>query len=256
MGLFTLAKETDEASEMSEFARWLLQASDRIGLSVSRIAERAGMSRSYLHKLMNSHKPEYRYYRSPRYEKTLAIGSVVGDVPGAMQAAGRQKEYQERTGKQQATSAVISGHVIEAIKGLFNGMDDPLSRIGRDVDTSQFSRLPLATGRASAGAEVLTAETEETEQLGDVIRGDVRTICVDGDCMEPFFRNGDILFVQRSDTAENGQTVVAVFNGESVACKVYRNTNEGEFLEATNGKYPRISGDFRIVGIVKGSYRP
>lgn len=205
---------------------------------------------------MNSHKPEYRYYQAPSYEKTLAIGEVVGDVLGAMQAAGRGQEYDERTGRQRASSAAVAKQVAESIEKLFSGMDDPLARIGPDVDVRQFTRLPMATGRASAGEGALTGTGEETEQFGDVIKGDVRTICVDGSCMEPFYHNGDILFVLRSDTAANGEIVVAVFNGESVACKVYRNTDEGEFLETTNGKYPKITGDFRIVGVVKGSYRP
>lgn len=250
-------KDNTGSGEMSAFAAWFLRASDRVGQSQTRIAERAGLSRSYIFKVMNSHKPEYRYYQRPSYDKTLALGVAVGDVTGAMQASGHIKEYQERTGESRSQdNSPTAEKMLGVIKNLLGGIDDPLSRIGPDVDTRQFSSLPLATGAVSAGHELPTFPGVESEQFGDVVRGDVRTIRVDGNCMEPFYRHGDILFVQRSESAGSGDKIVAVLDGETVACKVYRQADEGEFLEATNGKYPKITGDFRIVGIVKGSYRP
>ena len=88
----------EENAEMSEFALWFLRACDRAGLNQSRVSELAGLDRSYVNRLLNSYKPAYRYYKRPSYEKTLAIGQVLRDIRGAMQAAGRLDEYEQRTG--------------------------------------------------------------------------------------------------------------------------------------------------------------
>jgi len=215
------------------------------------------VDRSYLHKIMNSHKMEYRYYKRPAYEKTLAIGQAVNDVRGAMVAADRLREYEERMGLSAPTPPQPNAErVLDVIKNLLSGLDDPLARIGQDVDIRQFGNLPLSTSPASAGESLLTDNTTESEQFSEILHGDVRTIRVEGDCMEPFYRHADILFVQRAASAETGNTVIALLDGESVACKVFRQDEGSEYLEANNGAYPRITGDFRIVGIVKGSYRP
>lgn len=96
--MIALMTERTPASmtEMSAFAQWLLKAQDRAGLSATRVAELAGLDRSYINRLLNSHKDEYRYYKRPGYDKTLAIGKAVCDIEGAMAAADRLDEYRER----------------------------------------------------------------------------------------------------------------------------------------------------------------
>ena len=262
MGLLQLMARSEhkDTREMSEFARWFLRASDRAGLSANRVAEKADLNPSYLYRTLNSHNEKYRYYKRPSYEKTVDIGIALGDLEGALKAADYWQEYLERNGAIPPKSHEAA-KTLDAIKHLLEGFqpiaDDPLSRIGPDVDPRQFANLPLFSGAASAGESAhLGSGDAETETFGSVVHGDVRTIRVEGDCMLPFYHHGDILFVRRTEVANHGDIVIAELNGEVIACKKFFQEGDGAYLEATNGKYPKITGDFRIIGIVKGSYRP
>lgn len=69
------------------FAKWLWQNIQRRGYSVKRVADYAGMHDSHLHKIIKSYLPQYAEYPRPGYEKTVLIGQLFSDVPGALLAA-------------------------------------------------------------------------------------------------------------------------------------------------------------------------
>jgi len=83
---------------------------------------------------------------------------------------------------------------------------------------------------------------------------------VRGDSMvEDGIRDGDIVIVKRQRTAENGQTVVAVINGEATVKRLYRTEGRVE-LRPANPLLKSIildagSGTFEIRGIVIGLIR-
>jgi len=81
---------------------------------------------------------------------------------------------------------------------------------------------------------------------------------VRGDSMvEDGIRDGDVLVVKRQPTAENGQTVVAVVNGEATIKQFYRHEDRVE-LRAANPLVKSIVMDSRAVeirGLVIGLIR-
>jgi len=81
---------------------------------------------------------------------------------------------------------------------------------------------------------------------------------VEGDSMvDAGVHNGDYVIVREQDTAENGDIVVALIDGEATLKRFYRE-KEGVRLEPANGKMETIevnSGDFRIQGKVIGVLR-
>ena len=131
-------------------------------------------------------------------------------------------------------------------------MLDPLSRLGRTVSMTQLERTPVSLRIASAGEMKGLGDAAPDEEMASTrIPEEARGIELDGDCMEPFFRKGDIVFIDPRLQAENGQKIVALLNDDSLTCKVFRQDNTGAHLEATNGKYPRIDApDFTILGVV------
>jgi len=81
---------------------------------------------------------------------------------------------------------------------------------------------------------------------------------VEGDSMvDAGIHDGDYVIVREQDTAENGDIVVALIDGEATLKRFYRE-KEGVRLEPANGKMETIevnSGDFRIQGKVIGVLR-
>ena len=88
--------------------------------------------------------------------------------------------------------------------------------------------------------------------------GENYALRVRGDSMvEDGIRDGDVLVVKRQATAENGQTVVAVVNGEATVKRFYRLENRVE-LRPANPLAKSIvleSGAVEIRGVVIGLIR-
>jgi len=115
-------------------------------------------------------------------------------------------------------------------------------------------------GTVAAGSPIEPLEQQETvsvpeEMLGS---GDYFALRVKGSSMigEGIY-DGDTIVVRRQETAENGQTVVALVDGEATVKKYYR-WKEGVELRPANPEMDSIlvrEGEFAIRGVVAGLMR-
>ncbi|MBN2102568.1 transcriptional repressor LexA [bacterium] len=119
--------------------------------------------------------------------------------------------------------------------------------------------LPMA-GLVAAGSPIEPVEQRETadvpeEMLGS---GEYFALRVTGNSMiEEGIFDGDTIVVRRQSVAENGQTVVALVDGEATVKKYYRRGQEIE-LRPANPVMTSIrvrQGDFAIQGVVAGLMR-
>jgi len=119
--------------------------------------------------------------------------------------------------------------------------------------------LPLA-GRVAAGKPIEAIEERETvdvpeEMLGS---GEYFALKVHGDSMvDEGIHDGDTIVVRKQATAENGQTVVALVEGEATVKKFFRR-KDGVELRPANASMSSIfvrDGEFTIQGVVVGLLR-
>lgn len=119
--------------------------------------------------------------------------------------------------------------------------------------------LPMA-GLVAAGSPIEPVEQRETvdvpeEMLGS---GEYFALKVTGNSMiEEGIFDGDTIVVRRQNTAENGQTVVALVNGEATVKKFYRRSGEIELRPANAAMTSILVRDdaFTIQGVVAGLMR-
>lgn len=84
---------------------------------------------------------------------------------------------------------------------------------------------------------------------------------VEGDSMEPYLMNGDFVLVHVQPTAENGEIVVAMLDGEEGTVKKYQRNASGVMLIPFNSKCPTVFvpnerlDAFLIYGVVRQSKR-
>lgn len=84
---------------------------------------------------------------------------------------------------------------------------------------------------------------------------------VEGESMSPDIKNGDYVLVHIQPTAENGDIVVAIWNGEEGTVKKYQRDENGIMLIPLNTQYPAHFianaqlGEFIIYGVVKETKR-
>ena len=128
-------------------------------------------------------------------------------------------------------------------------------------DEERNTRLPLV-GTIAAGNPIEAIEDKEyldLEDLFDVRNGkDTYVLEVRGDSMiDEQIRTGDMVVIRKTNTAYNGQTVVALLDtGEATLKKFYKEKNGKFRLQPANDKYePIIVDEVKIQGIVIGVIR-
>ena len=118
--------------------------------------------------------------------------------------------------------------------------------------------LPLV-GRIAAGVPVEAVENPEFLDLEALFakRGQTFVLQVDGDSMiDDGIRPGDYVVVERRTVAQNGETVVALVDGEEATLKKYYKERNRVKLVAANKAYPAIRPDrVDVQGVVVGLIR-
>jgi len=118
--------------------------------------------------------------------------------------------------------------------------------------------LPLL-GYIAAGKPIEPVEAPETLDVGSIIPPDKQCFLlrVRGDSMiDEHIRDGDYVIVEKRNTARNGETVVALINGEEATLKkFYREKNRIRLQPANPNLKPIYAKDVKILGVVIGVLR-
>jgi len=115
-------------------------------------------------------------------------------------------------------------------------------------------------GVVAAGNPIEVVEIPESIEVPESFLGNGSNFAlrVRGDSMiEDGIRSGDILIITKQAHAENGQTVVALVNGEATIKKFYQKESETELRPANAQMKPiRVpTENIEIVGVVMGLIR-
>jgi repressor LexA len=145
--------------------------------------------------------------------------------------------------------------------GAIDGNVVQFGRPAEDAFEEPTSNLPLY-GRIAAGTPIEALRDHSTQVqvpphlLG---RGDHYALEVVGDSMiEAGIQEGDLVVIERSDAAENGDIVVALIDDSEVTLKRLRCKGQTVALEAANPRYEtrifgpnRVKVQGRLVGLMR-----
>ena len=121
------------------------------------------------------------------------------------------------------------------------------------------SRLPLL-GFIAAGNPIEALENAESVEVpAPLVHPDNFVLKIKGDSMiDDHIEDGDYIIVRKTQSAEPGQAIVALINGEATLKRYYPQNHKIE-LHPRNPDYPIIhineTDDFQINGIVLYSFR-
>ena len=156
----------------------------------------------------------------------------------------------------------IFGHVRELErKGVLRRARKGISRGLQLVEEAEHEGLALRVlGTIAAGAPLETLETPETLDLADLAPAgkDVYVLRVKGDSMiEDAIRDGDLVVVERTTQAWNGQIVVAVLPDEEATLKRFYKEPDGRIRlqPANETMQPLVVPEVEIRGVVLGVIR-
>ena len=119
--------------------------------------------------------------------------------------------------------------------------------------------VPLL-GMVQAGLPVDLCEQRESVRIpANMVRKNTYALRVRGHSMiDDNIQDGDIIVVEKRESANNGQTVVAMINGEQVTLKKFYIETDGIRLQPANPSMAPIilrNTDVQILGIVTGIIR-
>jgi len=132
-----------------------------------------------------------------------------------------------------------------------------LEDLGMALDA--LTEIPLL-GTVTAGLPIDLCEQQESIAVpSDLVRRNTYALRVRGHSMiDDNIEDGDIIVVEKRESAENGQTVVAMINGEQVTLKKFYVERDGIRLQPANPEMDPIilkNEDIQILGIVTGVIR-
>lgn len=124
---------------------------------------------------------------------------------------------------------------------------------------SAMTEIPLL-GWIAAGRPVdLNEDDEHVSVPANMVRRNTYALKVRGHSMiDDNIQDGDIVIIEKRETAENGQSVVAMINDEQVTLKKFYVEREGIRLQPANPEMEPIylkNEEVQILGIVTGVIR-
>jgi repressor LexA len=129
---------------------------------------------------------------------------------------------------------------------------------GGDPNTASIPTVPLV-GIIAAGRPIEALEDREDISLTDLVpTGDkIYLLRVRGKSMiEDLIDDGDLVVVERRETANQGDIVVAILDGEEATLKrFYREGNKIRLQPANASMEPIIVEDVKVRGVVRGVVR-
>lgn len=132
--------------------------------------------------------------------------------------------------------------------------------IGRLLPTAHFNEIPMG-GFVKAGLPSSVDALTDTVDLNALLikkRSETFMLEVDGDSMiEAHIEPGDMVIVEKTNTAREGDIVIAMVDGEHTM-KYFRKEKSGKvYLEPANKNYKNIYPEqsLEITGVVKGVVR-
>ncbi len=135
------------------------------------------------------------------------------------------------------------------------------SAIDEDLDNnlSNLVSIPLL-GKITAGKPI--ERIEENEQIkvpANMVRKDTYALKVSGHSMiDDNIQDGDIVIIEKKQSAENGQSVVALINNEQVTLKKFYIEADGIRLQPANPDMKAIllkNEEVEVLGVVTGVIR-
>lgn len=126
----------------------------------------------------------------------------------------------------------------------------PRGRLKQAMSVNTTMVLPLL-GRIAAGQPIEAIENPETISLGDFVRSrDVFVLEVRGDSMQDeHILSGDYVLVEKTNTAHNGDIVVALVEGSDATLKRFYREGDNVRLQPSNVNMQPIIKPAAIVDI-------
>lgn len=163
-----------------------------------------------------------------------------------------------------SSTSTVHGHLTRLEKKGYIKRDPTKPRAIEIVDKSyakkEFINIPII-GKVTAGSPILAVENiEDNFQLPiDFIKKSVKDLFmlnVSGESMiEAGIFDGDLAIIEQSDSADNGDIIVALIDNEATLKRFFKEDNYIRLQPENKTMNPIIVDDCKVLGKLIGLYR-
>lgn len=142
---------------------------------------------------------------------------------------------------------------------LFRQSSLPIAEAWPPIDAQDLVEVPLL-GRVAAGMPIEAClDAGGIEVPRRMVKRNTYALRVCGDSMvDCNIFDGDVIIIERRESAENGETAVVMINGQEVTLKKLYIERSGVRLQPANETLPPIylkNSDIQVLGLVMGVVR-
>lgn len=251
---------SDQIARGKAFAVWLKAAIERAGINGKVLADKSGVSPTYIYDLLHDGLTAKGIYKRPSEVVIRAISDVTGaDVRDGLAAAGYDTEIGRAFTPRLLASLPIDSQL--ALSQFIESLPSTILPLGG----SDTLLIPVV-GAVGAGTSVFAAENIR-ERIAiprqmvnkQIDEGEVFAVRVQGDCLLGLYIcDGDLLICRHQDHASD-RDIVIVIEGEDAIAKRYRETPTRRWVETVplNGRSEQVplGPEARIIGVRVGLFR-
>jgi repressor LexA len=195
-------------------------------------------------------------------EIAQAVGLASPSTVHAHLSVLEQKGYIHRKGAKSRAMSVVrtSARPSASTRAGTDAAEKDAGKVRRIPSAGQADvvKLPLV-GRVAAGAPILAEQNVEEEvPLPRSMFGDANSylLGVHGQSMiDAGIHDGDIVVVREQHTADDGQIVVALLDGEATVKTFYREKDCVRLQPQNEAMEPIYTTDAQVIGVVTGLFR-
>ncbi|EML1706316.1 helix-turn-helix domain-containing protein [Staphylococcus aureus] len=236
---------------MNSFKDRLKQIMSERKISQSELSRRTGIGRNSISDYLNG---KYEAKQDKVFELAKALNVNEAWLMGFDISKNRKIENNDITS---IYSKLTPPRQSNVLKYATNQLDEQNNDSDNLVDFNSYIQEKSEVdiyGCASAGiGERLYNEPISKEFVRGYVPAHDIALKVNGDSMEPLFKNGQIIFIEKSHTIKDGQIGVFIINGDAYVKKVYVEDNRLT-LVSLNKKYKDLyfydNESVRLVGKV------
>ncbi len=157
------------------------------------------------------------------------------------------------------STSTVHGHIESLIKKGVLKKDPTKPRTLELTDKKELITIPIV-GTVTAGEPILAVENIQNEFVIPIefaqSNEELFMLKIKGDSMiESGIMNGDLVIVQKQDTAENGDIVVALIENDATVKRFFKEENHIRLQPENKTMKPIIVDNCSILGILIGLYR-
>lgn len=198
----------------------------------------------------------------PQVPLTRRQRQIVDFLSAYLAEHGISPTLEEIAGHFGVNKVTVFGHVSElerkgVLRRAGRGISRGLQLVEPEPAPRRDASLPIL-GRIAAGAPIEALEVPESLDLADLLPAgsDVYALRVQGDSMiDDAIADGDIVLVARRETAQDGETVVAIVDGAATLKRFYRERDGCRLQPANAAMQPTFVEEVEIRGVVIGVVR-